>query len=246
MLHYFLLLQHIALCADTTTNSPAKSRRSLQNTLATAFLRDINPHFIAYLTQEERSDTWQIDDVCALVPYKFENRVFVVRCAKKRWTEVSVHALLDHKGESGYLQLRPQFLPQSIAHLHITSSKQKYAYDLRHLPSAARTVSFDANYLYGSLDFQCLPVDLYSLNLSRNNFSGRIALLHLPWRLSEIDLSYNTLSQRELFFQDVPEALTALYLHETGIQSIRPLHRNSEEKRRLSSITFGLAKKEKV
>ena len=123
---------------------------------------------------------------------------------------------------------RPEFLPNTVGTFVMTDCIQKYKFPMRQLPAAARAVDISHNQLYGRLDLTVLPAALETLDVSTNQFTGPINLTRLPQTLVELKLTYNRISQRTLYYGNLPKGLLFVSLMGCDIRAAKPIDKSQE------------------
>ena len=130
------------------------------------------------------------------------------------------------------------FLPPTVEHVSIVNCRQHGTFEARHLPRDAHFVSFPWNHLQGTIDLQRLPSHIFHINLNKNQLTGSIKLTELPPKIETIEVEFNNLIMKTLYYDDLPECLTEVRLKGNSIQEIRPIHKRTKRAQKSIFLHF--------
>ena len=94
------------------------------------------------------------------------------------------------------------YLPPRLDSITIIRCGQQGTLHLRALPRCARLIDFSWNALTGSLTLSQLPERTEKFNVKSNQFYGGISLLNLPKGLMGINLQYNKLQSKRVYYDE--------------------------------------------
>ena len=208
--------------------SPEEQKR-MQSTLAWKFSEDVNIYTMKLVTGKDGKD-----DVCQWKGLSNPISEFQVLCIGGIWRSLRVVNIKS--------VMHPKYLPNGLQSVMMTQCDQHYKYDMQYLPRSSQDVCLAQNKLLGSLNLDDLPQEIEQLGLASNLFSGRISLTNLPPTLTALDLSKNKLRNSVVYYMHVPENLSALNLHGSGIRALESLDGDEEARQRVRCALRGMCR----
>ena len=110
-----------------------------------------------------------------------------------------------------------EYLPNSVEHFEITSSRLQAQIETRMLPAALRKIDVSMNQIFGTFDLTTLPLQIERVCAMENRITDVGSLCHLPATVKYIDMRWNSIKRGTLYFSDIPEGLEELNFRKSGI-----------------------------
>ena len=216
----FAVLPIVILAADI---SPGDIR--WQNILMDLFFADITPQHLRGLSESSFTDPGH-NDYCT----GFWKGI---SCSGATVTEIAY-------AERAVGAFRFHELPPTIKRLSISDCQQTARLHTRRLPRELVILSLSKNQIHGSIDLTTLPPPLKKAFLWNNLLTDPISLCHLPVHLILLELQGNRISQKVVWYDNMPETIRTIQLQYTDQTKIGKVLAVNPKKAVSSHVFFGM------
>jgi len=103
-------------------------------------------------------------------------------------------------------------LPPTVQELFLNFCNQRFQLHTRSLPRRLQELLLPGNKIYGVMDLTTLPPQLEKVNMWNNLLTGPISLCHLPVHLILLELQGNRISQKVVWYDNIPETIHTIQL----------------------------------
>ena len=187
-----------------------------QSIFVREFFREIDPAFVSILREKKT-----YDEICEWEGFSFSTDF---TCEEGVLRAISMTSV-DHG------TWRLSFIPPTVTHITMTECNLTNELRIRNLPRCALRVEFSHNRLYGDLLLCDLPLHITHFEVPYNSFSGNFALVRLPETLKQLDLRFNPIQMKVLYYDAVPDGLKLLLFDGLFIKKLIPIDQNSPHRR---------------